>query len=125
MQMMQQRVVRLFAASLTTLGSTIDLLQLLGGETILVDPVAQTPRTPLLLLHQIPSGTYRKVIKHSTIFTRVQSLVLTTGDSTPELLVIPIRRRIIMIIIRILRLLGCPLGLSSVAMGLKLRTESL
>ena len=95
--------MRLFATALTTFRFTINFLQLLNGVAILVNPVAQTPRTPLLLLDRVPSSTYGKIVKHTTIFTRVQNFVFTAGDSTPELPVEPSRRRIIMIIIRVLR----------------------
>ena len=67
--MMQQGVMRLLTTALTTLGFLLIILQLLHGVAIFVDPVAQAPRAPLLLLHQIPSSTYGKIVKHTTIFT--------------------------------------------------------
>ena len=115
--------MRLFATALTTLRFTINFLQLLSGVTVLIDPVAQAPWTPLLLFDQGPSSTYGKVIKYSTIFARMKDSVLTAWDSTPELSVKPGRRRIILIIIIKLRLLRCPLGLGSIALGLKIRTR--
>ena len=83
--------------------------------------MTQTPWTPLLLFHQVPSGTYGKIIKRSTIFPRVRGSVLATGNTTTKLLVIPNGRRIV--VIRKLRLLRCPLGLGSIALGLKFRTR--
>ena len=72
--------MRLLATALTTLRSLINFLQFLDGVTLFVSPMAQAPRTPLLLLDNVPSGTYGKIEKDITRLSCMKHLILAARD---------------------------------------------